>query len=307
MVAVGSIFDLRGPEFLRLYIFLLCGATLVAIVLRWMMRAPGAAGSALSFARGLDRYEIAYLTGGLATASAAALATLLHRGIVKIKTGRLSVDCSAGDSVLRELHPLETAIYAALADNEFVAPRALRSRASEVFRSSRLEARELVLPAGRVATIRFLCALPLLIVLTLGFMKISIGLSRNRPVGFLVMLSIATFIVALIALCKRLTRTRRGDAVLSAMRAEHAALRSTASSRPRQLELEDLTMACALFGPAIFASAGDTEYRDLARRFVPTMQGGDGSVAAGCGSSSGGGGCGGGCGGGGCGGCGGGS
>ncbi|MBC8105633.1 MAG: TIGR04222 domain-containing membrane protein [Anaerolineae bacterium] len=305
MVALGSVFDLRGAEFLRLYRVLLLLAALVAIVLRWLMRSPGASGvddasTARAFARDLDPYEIAYLTGGLSTASAAAMATLVHRGMVSTRHGLLRVN--GGGMLINDLHPLERAVYSAIDGDSSVTPRKLREYVSATFRPDRLESRELVLSGAKGAAIRVVSALPLVTVLTIGLIKISVGLSRNRPVAFLVILSIVTAIVAGVFMCKTLLRTRRGDAVVRALRSKNAALRTSAGSRPKNLALDDLTMACALFGPVVFSSAGDAEYRDLSRKFAPVQN----SSGCGSGSSCGGGSSGGGgCGGGGCGGCGG--
>jgi uncharacterized protein (TIGR04222 family) len=309
MVAVSSIFDLRGPEFLRLYLVLLLLATLAAIVLRWMMRSPGAAGvdddsAARAFARDLDPYEIAYLTGGFVTASVAAMATLVHRGMV---TSHLGFFRTNGATVpVSDLHPLERAVYTAV--NHHVTPSALRQHVEPLFRADRLESRRLILSSGQIATVRFASVLPVLIVMLMGVIKIGVGVSRNRPVALLVISSLVTVGIAFAFGCKPLLRTRRGDAVVRALRSEHAALRATASSRPKHLEIDELTLACAVFGPLVFSSAGDSEYRDLSRTFAPTQYGGDGGggsgSSGGCGGSSCGGG-GGGCGGGGCGGCGG--
>jgi uncharacterized protein (TIGR04222 family) len=306
MVGVGSVFDLRGAEFLRLYLGVLVLAIAVAIVLRWLMRSPGASGvddasAARAFARDLDPYEIAYLTGGVSTASAAALATLVHRGMVSTHLGKFKAN-GAG-VLIRDLHPLERAIYTAVSEDSSVKPVALRRHVHALFRAHRLESRELLLSPGQMAAIRIFTALPLLAVLIIGLIKISIGVSRERPVAFLVILTIVAAIIGLIIVGRTLLRTRRGDAVVRALRSQHAALRATASSRPKKLELDELTLACAVFGPVVFASAGDTEYRDLSRTFAPVQNSGSSGCGSGSSCGGGGGGCGGGCGG--CGGCGG--
>jgi hypothetical protein len=133
-----------------------------------------------------------------------------------------------------------------------------------------------------------------------------VGLSRNRPVEFLLIACVVSVIIAWLAFGRRIPRTRRGEQFLADLRSAHSAIRR----RPVALEGDSLALGVGLFGTSLLYG---TVHAPLARTLhPPKMRASDGSSGGGCGAHScgggGGGGCGGGgCGGGGCGGCGGGS
>jgi len=150
-----------------------------------------------------------------------------------------------------------------------------------------------------------------------GFAKIVVGLQRGRPVLFLVVLTLATLVVAALFL-RRVRRSRRGDALLRRLLDEHAALaRQPLSAAPVGADLPAgaaagaLPLAVGLFG--LTALAG-TPYSALASELTmkrPQPPGdasssGCSTVSGDSGGSSGGDSGGGGDGGSGCGGCGGG-
>jgi uncharacterized protein (TIGR04222 family) len=132
--------------------------------------------------------------------------------------------------------------------------------------------------------------LPLLVfvpVFPLAFLKIQSGLSRDRPVGFLVTAVAVGVLVLLWSVRQRPWRTRAGDAAIKEMRSITGRL----TRAPQEAEL---ALAVALAGPAILMG---TPYATYARITGTGSSGSD----SGCGSSDGGDG-GGGDGGGGCGG-----
>src|SRR5262249_48022862 len=90
-------------------------------------------------------------------------------------------------------------------------------------------------------------------VVLLGVIKILVGLSRNRPVGVLVAVCVATAIVTLLGFARAVHRTRLGDRVLHQIESENGVLWHTAQFRPETLRGADLTLAVALFGTAILA------------------------------------------------------
>lgn len=152
----------------------------------------------------------------------------------------------------------------------------------------------LMLDAGDALAVRLFSALPLLVLLGLGVLKLGIGMARDRPVGLLTILAV---IVALIALGYPFTpvrRTRAGDAAL-----HRAATVVPADETPTETTMRLL----ALMGTVALI---DTPFADYHLVREPMPNGGDGSGGGDSGSgggdgSGGGGGCG-GCGGGGCGG-----
>jgi uncharacterized protein (TIGR04222 family) len=150
--------------------------------------------------------------------------------------------------------------------------------------------------------VRWLPALLIFSVTLLGVAKIIVGTSRHKPVAFLVILTIASAIIAIVFLSKRALRSRYGDWVLDQHRRENAALEQTVRRQPERLAEADFCFALGLFGMGVLAGG---PLNALHTGILKQAAGGTGS---GCGGSTcgGGGGCGGGgCGGGGCGGCGG--
>jgi len=122
---------------------------------------------------------------------------------------------------------------------------------------------------------------------SVGLLRMLIGLSAGRPVGFLLIsLVIMSFIAAATLVGPRLNS--RGQKLVEDYESRNAALKSSAESSAKgRMASEDLALAMALFGTSA-----------LATTLLPAA-GSSGSCSSSCGSS-----CGGGCGGG-CGGCGG--
>lgn len=154
--------------------------------------------------------------------------------------------------------------------------------------SGRLQDAGLVLPPLQAAKVRWFPALIVASVAGLGAVKIAVGISRGRPVGFLAAAVIATLVVAGMFV-SRSARSRSGDRLVSRLKQQHASL---ARSDYTGVPAEQLALAIALFGAAILAGGALDEVRNA---FGAAAKHG-GGCSTGCGS-----GCGGGCGG--CGGC----
>jgi len=301
-----NLLNLRGPDFLAVYFTLSCSAALLALWLRWVLRDPGGDGTYI--APRLDRFEVAYLAGGANGVVDAAVAGLVHCGILSAtdKRGRITVLQPLPTQVL----PLEKGIFgqvqAAMPNGRKLADLRIGAAVIAQQLAPRLREYGLILGARQRVMSRLAPALVMLLVLLLGIAKICVGVSRNRPVGFLLMfcLFVAGGMGAFLIL--RPIRTRRGDAALGVLRRGNAALRTTAVSAIDSLAGDDLVLALALFGPAVLTGS---PLQALRLMIQPPPQSGSyaGSSSGGCASAGcGGGGCGGGgCGGGGCGGCGG--
>jgi uncharacterized protein (TIGR04222 family) len=299
--------ELHGPEFLGLYLLVLMGASALAFGLRWLLRLP--AGAPPPEIAHLSPYEVAYLAGGERQVIDAALVRLIHRSAVVVAgPGTLSRrgDLTSSLVLPGKPHPLEEAVWQACGFGDDVRIDRVWQRAAAAAAQirPRLENLRLVVTEFTDWAIRLLSAVPLVFTGLFGFMKLGIGLSRGRPVGFLIMLLIATGGIAVFLLWKRVLRTHRGDRALAWLRQENAALEVAAGRRLTELADDDLVLALGLFGMAALAG-GPLSGLQMALR-VPTQTTGGGSS---CSSSSGGASCGsscggGGCGGGGCGGCG---
>lgn len=132
----------------------------------------------------------------------------------------------------------------------------------------------------------------------LGVIKIGVGMSRNRPVSFLVLLVIGSLFLFVMVLRRRTSSTRAGDHFLKTSRKAMAALKATSETSSSGLTPGDVALAFALFGPA--ALTGSNLSRVRTWYTPPVTSSSSSSCSSSCGGSS----CGGGCGGGGCGGCG---
>jgi uncharacterized protein (TIGR04222 family) len=140
---------------------------------------------------------------------------------------------------------------------------------------------------GTVWQMRFWQTTPYLLLIVFGAIKVDVGLSRDKPVGFLTLLLILTAILALVRFLAVDRRTRGGIEVLADARARSDRLRRAPTPT-------ETGMAVALFGTMVLAGSDMDGFHTMRS----ASSGGDGGSS----SSDGGGG---GCGGGGCGGCGG--
>lgn len=290
--------ELTGPKFLLFYIVTLVIAIIIAAVLRRLL---GRSTEDFNVRRvTVDPYEAAFLRGGPLQAIDTAIAMLVKSKVLKVsKTDRKL-------SVIGRLHAgahrMEQLVLNAVASKGNAKISDIRSK---VFRSAepiadRLKASGLVVSDAQWSVARRASALVIALVLLLGIFKIGIGISRDRPVGFLVVLCILTAIIALGFFNSRPVATNLGKRTLKQLKEENAALEATARAQPQRLGQGDVALALGLFGFTALAFMDDS-WIDLRRAFQPPSSSGSGSS---CSSSSCGSSCGGGCGGGGCGGCG---
>lgn len=290
-------FNLAGPQFLVFYGVLAALVLSAGIALRWWLRTP--ADDDGTDASGLSPYEVTYLAGAEAATLDAAIARLVQRDVLTASASNRTLARSTRPLSERAT-AVEQAIHEAVGDSVSGTDVVkVREKSEWAMRPLKRQLQELglVVSNGDDWSARFLPLLLFLCVPLLGAIKIVVGLSRGRPVSFLVVGSIFLIVVGLFVLGRKVHRSRRGDRVLARLKLENAALRYGAASHSQQLAGSDLVLAVGLFGVSILAD-GPLAHLVLALR-PPPQSGADGS--SGCGSS----GCGGGgCGGGGCGGCG---
>ena len=277
--------DLRGPEFLLFYFCFSLTVIIAMVVFRRLAESGDAPRIDLS-----DPYLIAYLRGGREEAWRVSVISLVDRGML-VMDGRLvrRADNVAYDMVGR---PMERAVL-----EKFRVPgkavTVLESRnLTQVFQFYQDSLERLgLLPDAAVFNARLMRLLPGLAALAVvGVIKIQIGLSLERPVGFLFMMMIVAIVIAAAISFPRLTA--RGKELLEDVTNLYSGLRTQVNSfRPGSASAE-LTMFAAVFGVAALAESPLGYTQTL---FPQTTSSWD--------SSDGGGGCGGGCGG--CGGCGG--
>ena len=293
-------FDLPGPEFLALYAMLGMGA--VWTVYQLKQRAEAGEPGRLPVS---DPYVIAYLRGGAPEAVRLGVAVLVDRQLLAIGAGD-TVTVREGVTAMHGSNDLERAIL----EQSTVAtdPRdlVLSARLQEIARRSNeptLLHMKLLADADVRARRALEAGLAIVVLVVVAAIKVAVGLVRDRPVSFLVMLAIV--FVAVTVVVTRGIRTVRGDRILADLRTLFDALRQRADQLRPYTSTSELALLMAVFGlnavPAMAFPFG--------RAFKPASTASSCGSTYSCGSSSSGGGCGGGgssCGGGGggCGGCG---
>lgn len=304
-------FDLPGKQFLTGYIILIFLGICTSAFLRWYFRG----GAAKSYPTNpLDPYETAYLAGGGGQVVDALLAKLYSQGHLKADEGTSSL--VAGTPLPADAHSLEVAALERIGAGCKVG-KVRKTLLGLKMPTERLYEQGLLL---RHRLARYVPSLVMAIILSIGVVKIWVGLQRNAPVSWLVLFCLGVFVVNLVFLFKSAFRSREGDFVLDEMRRRNAQLRSGVLY-PQYANGETHAMAVALFGVGVLSAGSLPYYRDLFPNKPQRAEGGSGCSSSGCSSSgctssgcttsgctsSGGSGCGSGCGGGGgCGGCGGG-
>ena len=288
--------DFKGEMFLSFYIVASVVIVVLASCLRWILRGPGACLNARE-TEDLDPYEIAAISGGERRAIRAAVASLFQRGA--FIAGASTKGIARGPQALHQPHPLEMAVLSTVSDNGEIDYEELEQKTKSLAAQvrSRPESLGLLLsPSQELGAWLSPLFLTLLVPL-LGLVKIGVGIERKRPVGFLAILLVVSFIVFVSIFRRRGVSTRAGDAFLKQSQKERQALYLTTQVSALTLTPRDVALAFALFGAS--ALTGTTLLR-LRTWYRPPINAGGGSCSSSCGGSS----CGGGCGGGGCGGCG---
>jgi uncharacterized protein (TIGR04222 family) len=297
--AGGNPFDLEGKDFLSQFLWpLLFAAFALGLAIRWFMK-----GSAGDDVPALNWADAAYLTGGKNRLLTAAIARAVQTGSAKVSDDRQMLDRAGPEPA----DPLERAVWKALpvAKREFLKLRDLGTAVELAYaeRAEGLKAEGLLLTSDRRLGVWFLTVLPLLLVaLGAGVPRLVMGVANDKPSGYLVVTLIGSFLAFVILCGLTPRRTRKGDAALARLKAEHGMLKHAKLAGGGY----DAGLAVALFGTAALVGTA----LDPVTSWYPRATGEasySGGCGAGCGGGGGGDGGGGdGGGGGGCGGCGGG-
>lgn len=270
--AAGSlgVLDWTAGPFLTFYV-LAAGASLLAALI--LSSRPGDDSARRTRRSRLTSAELGYLAGGPARAADVLV-------LEDIAAGRI-----AWESRVRQFGILKTQSDVLTVGGQDVKRAWLvADKADEVADLRRLLVEKgLVLSDAHRRTVRLTTMAFTGPVILLGLAKLAVGAERDKPVGILLFLLVATVIAALFLAEARSRASRAGCALLAAHKAEHGrALRA-----PRSTEV------IGAFAVAGAAALAGTEFE----RYGQLMKAENGG---GCGSGCGGGGCGG------CGGCGGG-
>jgi uncharacterized protein (TIGR04222 family) len=291
--AAGWPFDLSAGLFLEFFLVTWAATTGIAVWWRWQARTPGEMPE--KALPELDAYDMAFLAGGKNRAAFAAVASLTHQGALEIDGEEHRLRRSALPDTA---HSFEASIHRNIAVQTGSFFKAISEQCPTLPECARIE--EKLKQLGLLTTppqwgnVSFIPTLIALIVPAIGFIRIVIGLMRDKPVGILAVLSLVSLGTAL-WFATRPHRTRRDDAVLTRMREKYVALKSQPYFGESALTWLALPLAIGLFGPSVLNGTALAELQERLQAKTGGSEGG--GCGGGCGA-----GCGGGCGG--CGGCG---
>jgi len=289
---MNPITDLTGPQFLVFYAVLIT----VTVAYCWFRRRGSDALASLpppALPQRFDPYEIAYLRGGDREVARVAVVRLAQSGY--LLTGGKRIVTQTDHPPLQDLTDLERCVFDWVAQERNVKDVFYDSELIAMLRSHTLRYEE------RLHRDRMLVendamagytAIALALIAGVGILRLFVGLVRQRPVGFLILMGIAG-LIALFLVSRRSRLSARGEAYLKGLQQEWEQ-----RARPVQVDDDSIVLATGLFGAGVLAG---TPYEDLSHTnkshdssaSISCSAGGDG----GGGGCSGGGGCGGGCGG----------
>ena len=315
-----NVFDWTATPFLVLYLILMGAALTLLVTTRWLRGTPATAPEAnpLSELAKEDPYVVAGLVDGARGILQTGLAALAARGLIESHPATPSWIGRSRNAQPGNLTGIEAAIWEAIPVDREIEFRTLRKELKPHFARIRkdVQARGWEPSASTLNTARSLRALLVLALVGFGITRIILGMSHDRPVGYLVALTLATLFFGLILAFRIPRRTRAGQSMVNRFRAEETQIRQSLR-QPSLSPDRSLPMMVALFGGAALAGTTLASWqrpleRPLPRPGTSTADSGGGcsgawsdtstSTGSGC---SGDGGSGGGDGGSGCGGCGG--
>lgn len=272
--------DWPATEFLTLYLCLALGGLVLAFKLCDRLR--GAGGEGADDRLGL--LETAWLAGGEGRVASTVVAGLIEAEDVRIlprqppARGHAIVAEERSGALPGFLVPFRGLVHGDVAHDVLL--RAVRDRLGPL--RADLAQRGLVPGVERRAWTILVVPLILGPIVLLGIAKAFVGTARDRPVGLLDVLIVATIVLGLLIVAWLPDRTRAGDTVLDRCRTRFR----RAAEAPRA---EEVLFAFALGGAAALAGTHLDAYGRLLRA--------SGTGDSGCGGGGGGSGCG-GCGGG---------
>ncbi|MBI2810187.1 MAG: TIGR04222 domain-containing membrane protein [Candidatus Melainabacteria bacterium] len=285
-------FDLIGPQFLTFYVPLTFGTILGAVATRYALKITNGEYQEVE----LSAYDAAYLSGGEKRVVDAAAAKLLVSDILTAGTSPPSITAKA--TLPNDADPVERAVLQSARNHSITNVRDIYKYVLPISQSIRpkLIGAGLILSDARTAAIRVICTLMVLTPIVFwGAPRILLGMSRHKPVGFLVLLCLMGLAAAVYFFCQTCVRTARGDDAVAFLKAENRTLEYSVTHGSGGSSHE-LAMAAGLFGTSILMAS--PLFAPMRPVFAaPVSAGSTGGSSGGCGSSCGGGGCGGGCGG----------
>ena len=304
--------NLTGPEFLTFYILIGIVGIALASSLRFELRLPSNAISRRF--NNLSNYEVAFLAGGKSQMIGTAIISLEQQGYIEVVTKQLDVTVYTWEKLVPKKNtaytweklvlkktfdnicdPVEKLVAQDIVAVDGAIKRVFQMSSIEYGIRDRLQKLGLVLSDNQSLKAQIYPSLIMLSLLGIGLLKVFVGISRDKPVGFLLMCMVVLLIFGIRFFVKPY-RSRYGDRVLNDLIARSQKLKKANSSDSQ------FPLAFALFGGIALASDKSWIPPDQTFRFnrlTSSSSGRDGGYGGECDGG------GGGCGGGGCGGCGG--
>ncbi len=313
--------NFTGPEFLTFYISLVVMGIALAAWLRFSLCLVS---TNTKQQPDLNTYEIAFLAGGNDRLIMAAIASLVKQGYVEVLKekspfGRTQSKLVVTGKIDAIADPVEKAVAQdILATDGAIEQVFQKSKVMKDSIRSRLEQLGLFLSDAQAFKAQIYPSLIVVILLGIGLCKMAVGISRDKPVGLLLICIFGLLVLGARFFVKpQCKRSRYGEIIFNDLtnRLQHLKTANSSDS--------ELVLAVALFGATVLMA--DMALADLYQMLTPIAaassgsgggsggsdggSGGSDGGSGGCGGSSGSdgggsGGCGGcgGCGGGGCGG-----
>ena len=298
---VSQALDLHGAAFLTLFVMLMPVAFVLSFLLGRFLVPDG---PTILPERITDPYSIAFLGGGPQRHFQAILARFFEAGLVDFtvsnKSGGKVKRTNKALSTEVELSPAENRCLSAIPVSSYESVADVRSSLKPVFDGLKedLSIKGLLLTQPQRFAVQLVAGLPVLVLIALGIAKIFVGLSRDKPVLFLLFLLIACVVFLVLRLTKVRRRTKAGETMWQQLQSQEKEVKQRLATSQSDDAATMIPLAVALMGTSAMASAS-ADFRTYEKAMTMANSGGTNS-SGGCGA-----GCGSGCGGGGCGGCGG--
>ncbi len=272
--------NFTGPEFLTFYISLVVMGIALAAWLRFSLCLVSANTKQQP---DLNTYEIAFLAGGNDRLIMAAIASLVKQGYVEVLKekspfGRTQSKLVVTGKIDAIADPVEKAVAQdILATDGAIEQVFQKSKVMKDSIRSRLEQLGLFLSDAQAFKAQIYPSLIVVILLGIGLCKMAVGISRDKPVGLLLICIFGLLVLGARFFVKpQCKRSRYGEIIFNDLTNRLQPLKTANSSD------SELVLAVALFGATVLMA--DMALADLYQMLTPIA-----AASSGSGSGSGGG------------------
>ena len=277
--------NFTGPEFLTFYIFLVVMGIALAAWLRFSLCLVS---GNINQQPDLNTYEIAFLAGGNHRLIMAAITSLVKQGYVEVLKEKSPFGRTQDKLVVTgKIDAIADPVEKAVAQDILVTDGAIeqvfqKSTGMKDSIRSRLEQLGLFLSDAQALKSQIYPSLIVVILLGIGLYKMAVGISRDKPVGLLLICIFGLLVLGARFFVKP-QRSRYGEIIFKDLRNRLQHLKTANSSD------SELVLAVAFFGATVLMA--DMALADLYQMLTPTAvasSGGDGGSGGSDGDSDGG-------------------